>query len=89
MSYPLTNHKMPNCMTSLRGHGTPLVNIAYSGFNIENCFQIVEEAKRSVHDALCVIRNLVRDSRVVYGGGACEIACAIAVNKAADMVSAF
>ncbi|XP_004227340.2 T-complex protein 1 subunit epsilon-like [Ciona intestinalis] len=46
---------------------------------------IVEEAKRSVHDALCVIRNLVRDSRVVYGGGACEIACAIAVNKAADM----
>ena len=48
--------------------------------------QIVEEAKRSVHDALCVVRNLVRDSRVVYGGGACEIACAIAVNKAADMV---
>uniref|UniRef100_H2YMC6 T-complex protein 1 subunit epsilon n=1 Tax=Ciona savignyi TaxID=51511 RepID=H2YMC6_CIOSA len=46
---------------------------------------IVEEAKRSVHDALCVIRNLVRDSRVVYGGGACEIACAISVNKAADM----
>nr|CAB3229001.1 T-complex protein 1 subunit epsilon-like [Phallusia mammillata] len=46
---------------------------------------IVEEAKRSVHDALCVIRNLVRDSRVVYGGGACEIACSIAVNKAADM----
>lgn len=46
---------------------------------------IVEEAKRSVHDALCVIRNLVRDSRVVYGGGACEIACAVAVNKAADM----
>ncbi|XP_076818275.1 T-complex protein 1 subunit epsilon-like [Clavelina lepadiformis] len=46
---------------------------------------IVDEAKRSVHDALCVIRNLVRDSRVVYGGGACEIACAIAVNKSADM----
>uniref|UniRef100_A0A1I8GAP0 T-complex protein 1 subunit epsilon n=1 Tax=Macrostomum lignano TaxID=282301 RepID=A0A1I8GAP0_9PLAT len=26
---------------------------------------IVEEAKRSVHDALCVVRNLVRDSRIV------------------------
>lgn len=45
---------------------------------------IVEEAKRSVHDALCVIRNLVRDNRVVYGGGACEIACAVAVSDAAD-----
>lgn len=46
---------------------------------------IVEEAKRSVHDALCVIRNLVRDNRVVYGGGACEIACSIAVSKEAEL----
>jgi len=45
---------------------------------------IVEEAKRSVHDALCVVRNLVRDNRVVYGGGACEISCAIAIAEAAD-----
>ena len=39
---------------------------------------IIEEAKRSMHDALCVVRNLVRDNRVVYGGGAAEISCAIA-----------
>uniref|UniRef100_A0A3B5AH80 T-complex protein 1 subunit epsilon n=1 Tax=Stegastes partitus TaxID=144197 RepID=A0A3B5AH80_9TELE len=45
---------------------------------------IIEEAKRALHDALCVIRNLVRDNRVVYGGGASEIACALAVNQAAD-----
>uniref|UniRef100_A0AAY4AEB8 T-complex protein 1 subunit epsilon n=1 Tax=Denticeps clupeoides TaxID=299321 RepID=A0AAY4AEB8_9TELE len=45
---------------------------------------IIEEAKRSLHDALCVIRNLVRDNRIVYGGGASEISCALAVNKAAD-----
>merc|ERR1712224_998544 len=45
---------------------------------------IVEEAKRSIHDALCVIRNLVRDNRVVYGGGAAEIACSIAIADAAD-----
>ncbi|KAM9308834.1 T-complex protein 1 subunit epsilon [Gastrophryne carolinensis] len=44
---------------------------------------IIEEAKRSLHDALCVIRNLVRDSRVVYGGGAAEISCALAVSQAA------
>eukprot|EP00128_Syssomonas_multiformis_P003550 Colp12_sorted_trinity150504_noHs@36277 len=48
---------------------------------------IVEEAKRSIHDALCVVRNLVKDSRVVYGGGAPEISCSLAVNKAADNVS--
>ena len=45
---------------------------------------IVEEAKRSLHDAMCVVRNLVRDNRIVYGGGAAEIACSVAVSKAAD-----
>ena len=45
---------------------------------------IIDEAKRSLHDALCVVRNLVRDNRVVYGGGAAEIACSLAVDKAAD-----
>jgi len=47
---------------------------------------IVEEAKRSMHDALCVVRNLVRDDRVVYGGGASEISCALAVSKEADSI---
>lgn len=44
---------------------------------------IIDEAKRSLHDALCVVRNLVRDNRVVCGGGASEIACSIAVEDAA------
>jgi len=48
---------------------------------------IIEEAKRSLHDALCVIRNLVRDNRIVYGGGASEMACSLAVSDAADKVS--
>lgn len=51
--------------------------------------QIIEEAKRSLHDALCVVRNLVQDNRVVYGGGAAEISCAIAVSQEADKVSSF
>lgn len=46
---------------------------------------IIDEAKRSLHDALCVVRNLVRDNRVVYGGGAAEIACSLAVEEAARM----
>jgi len=48
---------------------------------------IIEEAKRSLHDAMCVTRNLVRDNRVVYGGGSAEIACSIAVDEEADKVS--
>ncbi|KAF6017116.1 CCT5 [Bugula neritina] len=48
---------------------------------------IIEEAKRSLHDALCVIRNLIKDDRIVYGGGASEISCSIAVSRAADKIS--
>jgi len=36
---------------------------------------IVNEVKRSIHDALCVVRNLVKDNSIVYGGGSSEIAC--------------
>ncbi|XP_028028744.1 T-complex protein 1 subunit epsilon isoform X1 [Bombyx mandarina] len=48
---------------------------------------IVEEAKRSVHDALCIVRSLVQDSRVVYGGGAAEASCSLAVSAAAEKLS--
>jgi len=47
---------------------------------------IIDEAKRALHDAICVVRNLVLDNRVVYGGGAAEIASSIAVAKAADEI---
>lgn len=48
---------------------------------------IVDEAKRALHDAICAVRNLVVDNRVVYGGGAADISCSIAVNKAADEIA--
>jgi len=48
---------------------------------------IIDEAKRSLHDAMCVARNLIRDNRIVYGGGAAEIACSLAVSAAADSVA--
>ncbi|EER15488.1 T complex chaperonin, putative, partial [Perkinsus marinus ATCC 50983] len=44
----------------------------------------VDEAKRCLHDAMCCVRNLIRDSRVVPGGGCSEIAASIAVADAAD-----
>ncbi len=47
---------------------------------------IVEEAKRSLHDAMCVVRNLIKDNRVVYGGGAAEIACSLAVSEYAETI---
>jgi T-complex protein 1 subunit epsilon len=45
---------------------------------------IVDEAKRSLHDAICVVRNLIRDNRIVYGGGAAEVACSIKIGEEAD-----
>lgn len=48
---------------------------------------IIEEAKRALHDALCVVRNLIKDSRVVYGGGAAEISCSLAVSAAANNIA--
>merc|ERR1711988_1200460 len=48
---------------------------------------MVDEAKRSIRDAVCVARNLVIDNKIVYGGGAAEIACSLYVTEAADKVS--
>jgi T-complex protein 1 subunit epsilon len=46
----------------------------------------LDEVRRSLHDALCVARNLVRSNAIVYGGGAAEISCGLAVEAAADRV---
>ena len=48
---------------------------------------IVEEAKRSMHDALCVVRNMIKDPKIVYGGGAAEISCSLYVAEKADSIS--
>lgn len=50
---------------------------------------MVDEAKRSLHDALCVVRNLVKDNRVVYGGGSVEMACSLVVGDQADKVKIY
>ncbi|KAK6638685.1 T-complex protein 1 subunit epsilon [Polyplax serrata] len=64
-------------------HNSRAVTIFIRGGNK----MIIEEAKRSIHDALCVVRNLIQDSRIVYGGGAAEISCAIAASQQADKIS--
>lgn len=34
---------------------------------------IIDEAERSIHDALCVLRSLIKNRSIVAGGGAIEI----------------
>lgn len=47
---------------------------------------ICDEAKRCLHDAICVVRNMVKNNNVVGGGGATEMACSIAVRNEADKI---
>ncbi|GAB1606424.1 T-complex protein 1 subunit epsilon-like [Argonauta hians] len=80
MSFGTTKDRMlviENC------HNSKAVTIFIRGGNK----MIIEEAKRSLHDALCVIRNILKDNRIVYGGGAAEISCSLAVEQMCDKIS--
>ena len=46
--------------------------------------RVLEEAERSLHDALCVVRNMLKNNKIVYGGGATEVACSLFVADKAD-----
>jgi thermosome len=46
--------------------------------------RIVDEAERSVHDALCVVRDVVEEPKLVAGGGAPELEMSRALRKYAD-----
>merc|ERR1712012_1238133 len=45
--------------------------------------QILDEAERSLHDALCVLTSTVKETKTVYGGGCSEMLMANAVMDAA------
>lgn len=45
---------------------------------------VLAEAERSIHDALCVVRCLVRNKALVAGGGAPEIELALKLAALAD-----
>lgn len=45
--------------------------------------QILDEAERSLHDALCVLAQTVKETRTVFGGGASEMLMANAVSQLA------
>ena len=46
--------------------------------------RIVDEAERSIHDALCVVRDVVQEPKILVGGGAPEIEVAKELRKYAE-----
>lgn len=48
---------------------------------------MVDEAERSLHDALSVLSQTVKETRVVLGGGCSEMLMSNAVEEAARKVS--
>jgi chaperonin GroEL (HSP60 family) len=49
--------------------------------------RVVDEAERAIHDALCVVRDVVREQKIIAGGGAPEMEVARAVKKFAVTLS--
>merc|ERR1719410_1879278 len=45
---------------------------------------VLEEAERSLHDALCVVRSLVKERSLIVGGGAGEMQLCVELAKFAD-----
>jgi thermosome len=46
--------------------------------------RIIDEAERSIHDALCVVRDIFEEPKVVAGGGAPELEVSRMLKKYAD-----
>ena len=47
---------------------------------------LLDEAERSLHDALCVLTRTIQNRRIIYGGGNSECRMAIEIDKLADEV---
>ncbi|HKM60770.1 MAG TPA: thermosome subunit beta [Candidatus Bathyarchaeia archaeon] len=49
--------------------------------------RMTAEAERSIHDALCVIRDLIQEPKIVAGGGAPEMEMASVLRKYAESIT--
>jgi thermosome len=49
--------------------------------------RVVDEAERSIHDALCVVRDVVQEPKILAGGGAPEIEVAKNLREYANSLS--
>jgi thermosome len=70
-------------MTFIEGCKNPkAVTILIRGGNE----RLNNETERSIHDALCVVRNLIHDPKLVAGGGASEMEMATRIKKYAQTI---
>lgn len=49
--------------------------------------QLLDESERSLHDALCVLSQTVKETKIVLGGGCSEMLMANAVEEAASKIA--
>ncbi|CDK25024.1 unnamed protein product [Kuraishia capsulata CBS 1993] len=70
-------------ITGVKNVSSPTVSVVCRGAN----HQILDETERSLHDALCVIRCLVKVKALISGGGAPEIEVSRTLFKEADSLS--
>jgi len=49
--------------------------------------RIIDEAERSIHDALCVVRDVVQEPKVLAGGGAPEVEMSRALRNYAESLA--
>lgn len=70
-------------ITGIKNVAQPTVSVVCRGANQ----QILDETERSLHDALCVIRCLVKEQALIAGGGAPEIEVSRTLLKEANTLS--
>ncbi|GME67134.1 unnamed protein product [[Candida] boidinii] len=70
-------------ITGVKNVVTPTVSVVCRGANQ----LILDETERSLHDALCVIRCLVKEKALIAGGGAAEIEVSRTLLKEANKLS--
>ncbi|TID28042.1 hypothetical protein CANINC_002723 [Pichia inconspicua] len=70
-------------ITGIKNVTQPTVSVICRGANN----QVLDEAERSLHDALCVIRCLVKEKALIAGGGAPEIEASRTLIKEAHQLS--
>jgi len=49
--------------------------------------QILDEAERSIHDALCVLSQTVKEPRICYGGGLFSFSYSFSFKKKVELVN--
>jgi len=47
---------------------------------------MIEETKRSLHEALCMACNLIQVKAIIYGGGVAKISCCLIMEGIVDKI---